>query len=662
MKNIFLVMSFLLLANSMPAQVMRTYNEDSLRAILDNSLEDTTRIDVYLKLAGSYFFKQPDSCLMYANAALESSRRLNYYNGIFSGLTRSGEAMRQMGNFTGALKNQFEALEISQKIKKDWLTMILIPEANSTGFIGMNYVELKDYERAFDYLKKAIALRKGARADGVDLLFRLFIARAYNENSQTDSAFYFLKEARMVYRTPGPQLQVFLTYSLGDAFLQAKNIDSANFYYRLALNTAYKYPKVLPNHISMTSYKLASVLNTQNKIDSSFYFARLAFRIAREKSLNPRILDASSFLAQLHRQTGKLDSALFYQDIANASNEAMYGKEKFIALQLLLSQEQRRIQEDQRAEERYQNTILLIGLVSITTVILIASILLFRSNRIKQKTNLALQKTLTELKSTQSQLIQAEKMASLGELTAGIAHEIQNPLNFVNNFSEVNAELIDDLKKELASGNRKLADEIADSIKENQEKINHHGKRADGIVKSMLQHSRSSSGLAEPTDINALCDEYIRLTYHGYRAKDKSFSAKFNTNFDPTVPMVNVVPQDIGRVILNLINNAFHAVSEKSAFTKATADEKYEPMVTMNTKRLKGYVEIRVQDNGPGIPDAIKEKIFQPFFTTKPTGQGTGLGLSLSYDIIKAHGGTLEVSSSQGVGSEFIILLPFKAE
>ncbi|HEX6892477.1 MAG TPA: ATP-binding protein, partial [Chryseolinea sp.] len=387
-----------------------------------------------------------------------------------------------------------------------------------------------------------------------------------------------------------------------------------------------------------------------------------AFRIGRKKSLNPRVRDASSLLATLHRKTGKLDSALFYQDIANATNERMYGRDKFIELQLLLSQEQRRTEEIQRAEEkrileiqqaqeRFRNNTLIIGLVTVTTIILVATILLFRSNRIKQKTNLVLRQTLNELKATQSQLIQSEKMASLGELTAGIAHEIQNPLNFVNNFSEVNAELIDDLKKELASGNRKSADEIADSIKQNQEKINNHGKRADGIVKSMLQHSRSSSGQKELTDLNTLCEEYVRLAYHGFKAKDKSFNANFETHLDPTLPKIEIVPQDIGRVILNLINNAFYAVSAK-------VDGSYEPKVTMMTKFVSGKVEISIRDNGPGIPESLKEKIFQPFFTTKPTGQGTGLGLSLSYDIIKAHGGTLEVNSKEGEGAEFIIQLP----
>lgn len=272
----------------------------------------------------------------------------------------------------------------------------------------------------------------------------------------------------------------------------------------------------------------------------------------------------------------------------------------------------------------------------------------------KQKAEAA----LTELKATQKQLIQAEKMASLGELTAGIAHEIQNPLNFVNNFSEVSTELLDEMKAELVTGNLQPATEIAEDVKQNLEKILYHGKRADAIVKSMLQHSRSSSGKKELTDINALCDEYLRLAYHGYRAKDKSFNSKFESQLDPSLPKVNVVAQDIGRVILNLINNAFYAVSEESKVESQKSGASYEPTVTVSTRNLGDKIEISVKDNGPGIPESIKEKIFQPFFTTKPTGQGTGLGLSLSYDIIKAHGGQLEVISSEGSGSTFRIELP----
>jgi len=267
---------------------------------------------------------------------------------------------------------------------------------------------------------------------------------------------------------------------------------------------------------------------------------------------------------------------------------------------------------------------------------------------------------LTELKATQTQLIQSEKMASLGELTAGIAHEIQNPLNFVNNFSEVNNELIIELVEEVNRGNYGEVRAIANDIKENEEKINHHGRRADAIVKGMLQHSRTSTGQKEPADINKLADEYLRLAYHGLRAKDKSFNADLKTDFDETIGKINIIPQDIGRVLLNIINNAFYVVKPPNPLK----GENYVPTVSIQTKKiapLQGMgakIEIKVADNGKGIPQNIIDKIFQPFFTTKPTGQGTGLGLSLAYDIIKAHGGEIKVKTNEDEGSEFIIQLP----
>ena len=260
-----------------------------------------------------------------------------------------------------------------------------------------------------------------------------------------------------------------------------------------------------------------------------------------------------------------------------------------------------------------------------------------------------------ELKTTQAQLIQAEKMASLGELTAGIAHEIQNPLNFVNNFSEVSMELLDEMEIELNNGDKEEAMAIANDIKQNLEKIGYHGKRADSIVKGMLQHSRVSNGQKELTDINALADEYLRLSYHGLRAKDKSFNAELGTNFDPNVPKIEALPQDLGRVVLNLLNNAFYAVHQK----QKSGSGDFKPRVEISTLLTGGWIQIKIRDNGNGIPEAIREKIMQPFFTTKPTGEGTGLGLSLSYDIIvKGHGGKIEINSQEGEFTEFVISIP----
>ena len=266
-----------------------------------------------------------------------------------------------------------------------------------------------------------------------------------------------------------------------------------------------------------------------------------------------------------------------------------------------------------------------------------------------------LQTSLTHLKATQMQLVQQEKLASLGELTAGIAHEIQNPLNFVNNFSEVSTELIDELREEINVGHTEDALNLASVLSQNLEKITQHGSRASRIVKGMLEHSRSSSGVRQFTAINALADEYLRLAYHGQRAKDKNFQCELATSFDPLTGAVDMVPQDIGRVLINLFNNAFYAVNERAA--KEGAD--YTPVITVSTAWLSNSVEIRVRDNGTGIPALARAKIFQPFFTTKPPGEGTGLGLSLSYDVItKGHGGTIDVESTESEGTEFIITLP----
>ncbi|MGN6532798.1 MAG: sensor histidine kinase [Ginsengibacter sp.] len=271
-----------------------------------------------------------------------------------------------------------------------------------------------------------------------------------------------------------------------------------------------------------------------------------------------------------------------------------------------------------------------------------------------------IEKTLNELKQAQAQLVQSEKMASLGELTAGIAHDIQNPLNFVNNFSDVNQELLQELKEQADDKNFEEVKAIANDVIANEEKINHHGKRTDAIVKGMLQHSRTSSGQKEPTDINALCDEYLRLSYHGLRAKDKSFTVTIETDFDKSIGKINVIPQDMGRVFLNLFNNAFYAVNQQKSKNLIS----YEPTVSVTTKKCDDKIQITVRDNGNGIPEKIVDKIFQPFFTTKPTGEGTGLGLSLAYDIIKAHGGEIKVKSEEGEarpndragrGTEFII-------
>jgi signal transduction histidine kinase len=358
----------------------------------------------------------------------------------------------------------------------------------------------------------------------------------------------------------------------------------------------------------------------------------------------------------VYKLRNQVDSAYKYQGLALVAKDSIYNNriKNLAAFQSLTLKEQLRLQNIEKEKVVYQNKIRIYFLLAGIGVLLLLAIIFYRNNRQKNKAKIKIEQAYNDLKATQQQLIQSEKMASLGELTAGIAHEIQNPLNFVNNFSEVNEELLNELKSEAGKGNLEEVKAIANDIAFNSEKITHHGKRADTIVKGMLQHSRSSSGQKESTDINALAEEYLRLAFHGLRAKDKTFNSDLKTDFDNSIGKINIIPQDIGRVVLNLINNAFYAVDEK----KKQNQNGHDPTISVSTKRNNGKVEIKVSDNGNGIPQKVLDKIFQPFFTTKPTGQGTGLGLSLSYDIVKAHGGEIKVETKEGDGTSFIIYLP----
>jgi signal transduction histidine kinase len=346
--------------------------------------------------------------------------------------------------------------------------------------------------------------------------------------------------------------------------------------------------------------------------------------------------------------------------------DSIENSEKIIHFKDIVFGEQIRLRELEEEKILIQNRIRTYTLLGCILFLLVIAILLYRNILHRREAavtlegqKLELQNTLQDLKNTQVQLIQSEKMASLGELTAGIAHEIQNPLNFVNNFADLNMELIAELKNEIEKGNLTNAKELANDITDNEQRINQHGKRAGAIVKGMLQHTRIGTGKRELTNLNAVVDEYLRICYQDLRVKDKSFVVKLITNFDRQIGAINIVPQDIGHVLLNLYNNAFYAVTEK----KKTAAEGYEPAVTVITKLKQEpktgsrVVEIIVQDNGNGVPQKIRDKIFQPFFTTKPAGQGTGLGLSLSYDIIKAHGAELKMETKEGEGTQFIIHL-----
>jgi signal transduction histidine kinase len=381
-------------------------------------------------------------------------------------------------------------------------------------------------------------------------------------------------------------------------------------------------------------------------------------------------LKASDLLVTLYELQKKPDSALKYFRMSAILKDSLFGREKVIAEQNLLYTKKEKEKELEASRIKFRNQSRLYLLSGGIIALLIIAFILLRANRQKQKSYAKLQQqkdeidfhkkiaedSLDELKTTQAHLIQSEKMASLGELTSGIAHEIQNPLNFVNNFSDLNSELIEEVKQEMDKGNFSETKNILDRLKENHDKINHHGKRAEAIVNGMLQHSRSSTGKREPTDLNKLVDEYLRLASHGMKARNKEFHANVESDFDAGFEKINIIPNEIGRVLLNLFNNAFYAVNEGAKLRSPGGG--YEPRVTVQTRKVGNRVEIRVKDNGNGIPQNILDKIFQPFFTTKPTGQGTGLGLSIAYDIVKAHGGEIKVESNEGKGSVFTVQLP----
>ena len=399
---------------------------------------------------------------------------------------------------------------------------------------------------------------------------------------------------------------------------------------------------------------LANLLYNQGHLDSSIQYASLSLGICQRDRFDEFALYASSILTRNFEKKNEPDSTIKYMKIMGATKDSVLGQSRVKEFQDFVFDEEQRRQAIQKQQEQRTNRLRIYSLLAGLLAVVLIAFILWRNNRMKQKAKVSIEKAYDDLKSAQTQLIHAEKMASLGQLTAGIAHEIQNPLNFVNNFSEVSNELLDEMKLALQNDDEKVVNSIADDVKENLEKILHHGKRAEGIVKAMLEHSRSSSGQWELTDINRLAEEYTSLAHHGIRATLGAIGVKFETDFDPKANKLNIIKQDIGRVLLNLINNAIYAAGEKEKRNIPG----YVPTVSIKTKQSEKNLEIRVRDNGLGIPPHIAEKIFQPFFTTKPTGLGTGLGLSLSYDIIRAHGGEISVASKEGEYAEFIIRLP----
>ncbi|WP_300601276.1 ATP-binding protein [Niabella sp.] len=664
--------------------------------------------------------QQTDSILSYARQAIQLAYKLDFKKGLVTAFNIAGNGYYLRADSTSGLDNYRRALAINAQINDKE------KEAALLGNIGNLYKITLNYPEALAYYHKALIIYEPMNKKERVVWVLRGIGSVYVSMGQSSKAYVYFEKALSLYMELGDKRNAADMYLLtGNILMNEKKYEESLKKYNASIqilkalkdekglaavyanvaveyqlmadypaaikyyDTSYSLAKKLKDkgsellylkdmgHLIMTApqHVLANLgISPAKRYRTALDYEKRAMDIAVTNKYDEGKLTIWEYMTQAYEKLGDYKSAytslvaavnlrdslqkLDQQgDVAKKEAQYIYDKKEAAA---------RAAQEKKdaltRLEIQKQKTVRN-GLIGGAVLLLLLAMILYNNNRRKQKDKQKIEKAYADLKATQQQLIHSEKMASLGELTAGIAHEIQNPLNFVNNFSELNVELIDEMKAELAAGNTDLANEIADDVKDNSGKINDHGKRADAIVKGMLQHSRSSTGQKEPTDINALCDEYLRLAYHGLRARDKSFNSKFTTDFSPAIRKINVVPQDIGRVILNLLTNAFYAVNEKKQHLAGKAGEMpYDSEVTIKTVAVNFSgipgIEINISDNGSGIPQPVIEKIFQPFFTTKPSGQGTGLGLSMSYDIIKTAGGELNVQSKEGEGTTFTIYLP----
>ncbi len=574
-----------------------------------------------------------------------------------------------------SISNYYKALKIYTQLNKKEETATCLER------VAWTYYYQENYQESLSYYLEALQINKDIHfARGLAECYA-YMANIFRIQKQYKTALSYDSAALKIADSLNSKLiKAWAYYSMGDILVEqtgdisfAKRIEFLKESSKNYTAAVSNYKGVLDTGGMGDSYEGLSEVNIRlNHFTEAQKYADSALLCASVEKFHDNFEKSYLVQAELDSATGNFKHAyasykkyIAYRDSIRNENDVRKSLQTTMQYNFDKKEAVAKAAQDKKDADakriKNQQYFAIAALCLVVFAVLIIAFIQFRNNRQKKKANIALQQqkekvesTLSELKSTQAQLIQSEKMASLGELTAGIAHEIQNPLNFVNNFSELNKELLEELKEEMDKGNIDEVKTIANDVIENETKINHHGKRADAIVKGMLQHSRQTKGVKEATDINSLCDEFLRLSYHGLRAKDKNFNADYKTDFDETIGNINIVAQDMGRVLLNLFNNAFYAVNEK----KKLSDVSYQPSVIVSTKKLNDKIKIIVKDNGSGIPQNIVDKIFQPFFTTKPTGEGTGLGLSLSYDIItKEHGGTIQVKSEEGEGSEFIIQL-----
>ena len=665
---------------------------------MQTTRNDTLRMKLLEGLATMYGETNPDSSYYYAEQWSIASGKLGFRLSEAFALNGMGYALMNKGNYPRALQVFLMAVQIAEDSRSEakippekYLPALGSNAAHHTPTLirlqtlawvhanmGNLYENARDTKKQMFHYSEALRLAEQSGTPQIAGVSSIALARLFLNLKKVDAALIHAKKAFEISKQPE-----FFNYSgtvflnLGRVYLAMGDKKQALDYIREAIVVSgqeHYFRGIIAGNLLLSDISVQD-----NRIDSGFYFVEKALRLAEQLNSPDLLLRCYTALAGLYKSGRNNDSTVKYQGLIIKMKDSLFNSKQAQQFQNIDSDAEKRQREIETAKKDYQDRLQKYVLISGLVVFLFAAIVLWRNNQNKQRAytlltkqkretdlqKVKVEKALDELRSTQAQLIQREKMASLGELTAGVAHEIQNPLNFVNNFSDVNRELLSELTNEIENGNYSEVKKIAKNLTDNEDKINHHGRRADAIVKGMLQHSRTSTGQKELIDINKLVDEYLRLSYHGFQAKDpldsanKSFNAVpitigMKTEFDDRVGKINIIPQDIGRVMLNLINNAFYAVNEK----RNQNLNGYEPGVIISTTKQDGKIQIKVKDNGNGIPQNIVDKIFQPFFTTKPTGQGTGLSLSLAYDIVKAHGGEIKVNTKEEEGSEFIILLP----
>ena len=681
--TIILVISLPFLTNAQLSHI------DSLKIDFNNAPDGPQKF----RTAGYvYFYYQEinrDSALFYAELLQQLSIIKNAHHKISEGVALNNETYQLigLGKYAEALKCLQRAFVIAENKQNenadDWIYFITPFHGNSRLLLlsythhmyALLMLSTGNLDEQIEHFKTAGKIGEEINYTPRIQLAYLNLGQSYLEANKPDSAFYYEKKAEQLALHGNDKT---FAIALSKTYLSTAQMHLGDIYKALgndSMSLAYYYQGLKTSTETNNRFTLSRLcaklcrhfINTGNK-DSALYYSLKDIGILKTLGMIAGVEinfgNGYENVYLSYKLNNQFDSAFKYQGLALVTKDSLAKVriKNLAEFQKLTYDEQLRLQNLEKEKVIYQNKVRTYFMLTGIGVLLLLAIIFYINNRQKNKANKKIANAYNDLKSTQQQqLIQSEKMASLGELTAGIAHEIQNPLNFVNNFSEVNRELIDELVDEVNKGNTDEVKAIANDIKDNEEKINHHGKRADAIVKGMLQHSRSSTGVKEATDINALTDEYLRLAYHGLRAKDKDFNSTLKTDFDNSIEKINIIPQDIGRVLLNLYNNAFYAVAEKQNAERSKQNAEYQPTVSGSGTKKSGMRRshvITVSDNGNGIPEKIVDKIFQPFFTTKPTGQGTGLGLSLSYDIIKAHGGEIKVKTKEGEGTEFIIQLP----